>query len=293
MSNKKKNKKRKNSNNQNKNYAKKKDTDEKIVKNEEEKKIEEKVEIKEDDKEEVEIKKENNENKEVKNSTEEKENKKKDNKEFNRRFWIDVILLLLIFCVIGVLFSQIMNNSIEKASNDEVMKTDDYEIKNSTLDMSIEEYIDSLKENKLNSSIFSNLENKDINENGKDENIFYYQGLLGENNAVGIATKNENDRFLSIDFLSRSTSEEYKEDFKKIIRYTLLSSGIEAKDVETIISKFEAREKLDKSFNNVRVFMDFSSKDFFVTKIIYNRRLATRLKNVYSQEVYDLVGDVD
>lgn len=299
---KKNNKKRKSNssnynNNQNKNYAKKKETIDKEVKNKEEKKQEEiveekiekaevKVQVQEDIKEEK-VKSEESAEKE------ETKDKKETSKAFNRRFWIDVVLLLLIFCVIGVLFCQIMNRSIENDSSSAQMNISEYEIKNSTLDMSIEEYVESLKENKLNTSIFGNLENKEVNEEGKDEGIFYYQGLLGEDNVVGIATKKENDKILSIDFISRNSSEEYKEDFKRIIQYTLLSSGIDSEDVDTIVSKYDNRETMDKSFDNIRVFMEYSSKDYYVTKIIYNRRLATRLKSVYSKEVSDLVGEVD
>ena len=295
---KKNNKKRNNNNNQNKNNAKKKEkilqTDgdffetmkniekEAIKEIEEEtnteKKVEEKVEIKE-------------EQKEVKETTEKKE-EVKDNKAFNRRFWIDVVLLLLVFVVIGIIFAQIMSNSLEVDTTVNPIAVQ-YEIKNSTLDMSIEEYINSVQKSKSNASIFNNLENKEINEYGKDESIYYYQGLLGEDNMVGIVTKEVKDKIVSIDFISRKDNEDYKEDFKRIIANTLYSSGLEEKDVSNVIDKFKNRESFDKTFNNVRVFMEYSSKDYYVTKIIYNRRLATRLKNIYSKEISDLVGDVD
>ena len=313
MANKKKNnKKRNNNNNQNKNYAKKKEkilqtdgdffetmkniekeaikeieeetnTEKKV----EEKRKEEKIEAPEEVK--VEIKEDVKETEKV----EDNEKDKKENKAFNRRFWIDVILLLLIFIVIGVLFCQIMSNSIEKEIDTTTTNVVDYEIKNSSLDMSIEEFKDTLKADKLNVSIFSNLESKDVNEEGKDEGIFYYQGLLGEDNVVGITTKEENEEIISIDFISRRSNTEYQEDFKRIIEKTLYSSGIEKNNIETIINKFENREKLDKTYNNIRIFMDYSSKDFYVTKIIYNRRLATSLKSIYSQEVSDLIGEID
>ena len=275
---KKNNKKRKN-NNQNKNNASKKETNEKVVIKEEEKKIEEKIEIKEE---------------EIKENTEEKkETSNEASKKFNRRFWIDVILLLLIFCVIGILLYQLMSNSVVNNTKVNTLNVIDYEIKNSTLDMSVEEYKESLEEYKLNTSIFANIEMKEINEKGKNEGLLYYQALLGDNNAVGIVTKKDNGNIVSIEFMSKKDNFDYKEDFKKIIEYTLISSGMEEDEASNVINKYDNRASFDKTIGNMRVYMDYSSKDYFVAKIIYNKRLGTRLKSIYSQELSSLIGDVN